>query len=74
MTVERLIFTNPTVGNTDATSGYVKGGTLQGDEEVLLTADMTTRELLEGIFIELKKLNLRQQEAFEEQVNDEDVL
>ena len=73
MTVEHIVFTDPTVGNTTATSGYVKGGTSQGGEEVLLTSDMTTRQLLEGILIELKKLNLRQDEAFEQPVNNEDV-
>jgi len=29
--------------------------------------------LLEGILIELKKINLRQEEAFEEIVTDEDI-
>jgi len=73
MTVKNIKFTDPTVGNTSATSGYVKGGTTQGGNETLLVADMSSRALLEGIYMELKKLNLRQEEAFEETVKNEDV-
>ena len=73
MTVEYLKYTNPTVGNTSDTSGYVKGGTTNGGQEVLLTADMTTRELLEGIYNELRILNLRQEIAFEETIKQEDL-
>jgi hypothetical protein len=36
-------------------------------------ADMTSRQLLEGILIELRKINLRQEEVFEETVTDEDI-
>ena len=73
MTVERLLYTDPTVGNTSGTSGYVKGGTTQGGQEVLLTSDMSSRELLAGILLELKKINLRQEIAFEETIKQEDL-
>ncbi len=73
MTVKNITFTDPTVGNTTDTAGFVKGGTANGNNEVLLTADMNSRDLLEGILIELRKLNLRQEEAFAERVNDEDI-
>ena len=73
MTITNIKFTNPTVGNTSDTSGYVKGGTTVKGQEALLVADMSTRSLLGGILLELKKLNLRQEAAFEEQVNDGDI-
>ncbi len=73
MTVNNITFTDPTKGNTSDTAGFVKGGTQQGNDDTLLTADMTTRDLLEGILTELKKMNLRQDDAFEVEINDEDV-
>lgn len=73
MPIETLVYNDPIVGNTEDTAGFVKGGTQVGGQSTLLTADMTTRELLEGIFMELRKLNLRQEEAFEETVNDGDI-
>jgi hypothetical protein len=73
MTVEHIVFTDPTVGTTEDNAGIVVGGTTQGGQNTLLTADMTTRQLLEGIFLELKKLNLRQEIAFEETVKEEDL-
>jgi hypothetical protein len=44
-----------------------------GGQDKLNVADFTTNELLGQILIELRKLNLRQEEAFEETVNDGDV-
>jgi hypothetical protein len=44
-----------------------------GGQDKLNVADFTTNELLGQILIELRKLNLRQESAFEETVNDGDV-
>ena len=73
MTVKNIIFTDTVSGSSSGTSSYVVGSTTDGGNNVLLTADMSTRQLLEGIYIELKKLNLRQESAFEETVSDGDI-
>jgi hypothetical protein len=55
---------DPTDLNADiTTSGQAK----------LNVADFSTNELLGQILIELKKLNLRQEAAFEETIHDGDV-
>ena len=76
--VKNITYTAPVTGTTSDNPTYISGGdggtVEEGGNSALVTADMTTRQLLEGILIELKKLNLRQQEVFEETVKDEDVL
>ncbi len=74
MSVKNIKYTTPSTGGSTSTATLVKGTTTVGGDETLLIADMTVRELLEQILIELRKLNLRQQEAFEETVNDGDIL
>lgn len=74
MTVRKIQFTAPTTGTSTSNATIVVGSEQVGGKTTLLIADMSARDLLEGIYIELKKLNLRQQEAFEETVNDEDIL
>ncbi|MHC4215828.1 MAG: hypothetical protein ACYSWP_20965 [Planctomycetota bacterium] len=71
--VETVLYRPPVTGTSTDNPNIVVGGTSVGGQSTLLTADMTTRELLEGILIELRKINLRQEEAFEEKVNDGDV-
>jgi len=86
MTVQTIKYTNPVTGTSTTNPTYISGsdtsdavtGGLIGNDASpsdysLLVADMTTRQLLEGIMIELKIMNLRQQEAFEETVNEDDV-
>ncbi len=73
MTVDKLIFKAPVTGTSSENAGIVVGSIQVGGQDTLLIADMSTRDLLEGIFIELKKLNLRQEEAFGEPINDEDI-
>ncbi len=73
MTVERVIFTDPVRGADSSTPGIVEGSETVNGQATLITADMTTRELLEGIYTELRKLNLRQEDAFEIEIKDEDV-
>jgi hypothetical protein len=73
MTINKIIFRDPTPGQSSSAPSIVEGSVTVGGDSTLLIADMSSRELLEGILIELKKLNLRQQEAFEEQVNDGDI-
>ncbi len=73
MGVETIKHVAPVTGTSSENAGIVVGGTSVGGQETLLTADMTSRDLLEGILIELKKLNLRQESVFEEQVNDGDI-
>ena len=73
MSIDNVKYIAPTPGTSSSSPSVVEGSTTVGGQNTLLTADMSSRELLEGIYIELKKLNLRQEEAFEETVNDEDV-
>ena len=73
MSIDNVKYIAPTPGTSSSSPSVVEGSTTVGGQSTLLTADMSSRELLEGIFIELKKLNLRQEEAFEETVNDEDI-
>ncbi len=73
MSIDNVKYLAPTPGTSSSSPSVVEGSTTVSGESTLLIADMTSRELLEGIYIELKKLNLRQQEAFEETVNNEDV-
>jgi len=71
--IESIEFFQPVQGTSSSTATVVKGSETVGGEETLLIADMTTQELLYSILIELKKINLRQQEVFQETVNDGDV-
>ncbi len=73
MTVDNVKFTTPTPGLSSSAPSVVEGSTVVGGQDTLLIADMSSRDLLEGIYIELRKLNLRQEEAFEETVNDGDL-
>ncbi len=73
MTVKNIKYTTPTTGGSTSTATIVKGTTAVGGQETLLIADMTVHQLMEQILIELRILNLRQQEAFEETVNEEDI-
>ena len=71
--VKHITYRPPVTGTGEDNPTFTEGGTQVGGVNTLLTADMGTQQLLEGILIELKKINLRQQEAFEETVKDEDV-
>ena len=73
MSIDNVKYLAPTPGTSSSSPSIVEGSTTVGGQDTLLTADMSSRELLEGIFIELKKLNLRQEAVFGEQVNDGDV-
>lgn len=73
MSIDKIIFKSPIPGISSATPSIVEGSVQVGGQDTLLIADMTSRELLEGILIELKKLNLRQEEAFEEEIHDGDL-
>ena len=66
-------YSQPFVGSTSTNPGTVIGTIQVGGKDTLLIADMEARNLLGAILIELKKLNLRQQEVFEETVKDGDV-
>jgi pyocin large subunit-like protein len=72
-TIKSIKWTKPVQGTSSSNATIVVGSETVGGEETLLIAEMTTRELLEGILITLKKIDLRQQEVFEETVNDGDV-
>ena len=73
MSINTIKYTSPMIGSSTDDPQAVEGTTTSGGQSVLLIADMTSRQLLEGILIELKKLNLRQEEVFEETVTDEDI-
>ncbi len=73
MPVEKIEYTQPNRGvNTDSPS-YIEGTTSSMGNNVMLTKDSGANELLYNILVELRKINLRQEEAFEETVNDGDV-
>ncbi len=74
MSIDNIVFKSPIPGSSSSSTSKVEGTTTVGGQDTLLIADMTSRDLLEGIYVELKKLNLRQDEAFEEIVKDEDIL
>ena len=73
MTIKNINYTTPRTGASASVPSIVEGAETVGGENTLLTADMDSRQLLEAILIELRILNLRQQEVFEETVNDEDL-
>jgi len=73
MSIDNVKYLAPTPGTSSGSASIVVGSTTVGGESTLLIADMSSRELLGAILTELKKLNLRQQEAFEETVKDDDV-
>ena len=74
-TVKNITYRAPIFGNTASNPLYTEdgAGVTESGNTTTLVADMSSRQLLEGILIELKKLNLRQDEVFEEIVNDEDI-
>ncbi len=72
-TIKNVKYTTPRAGGSSSTPGFVEGTVPVKGQDTLLIADMGVRQLLEGILIELKKINLRQEEVFEEQVNDGDI-
>ena len=76
--VKNITYRQPITGTTEDNPTYVSigesgGAVTVGGQDQLLVADLTSRQLLEGILIELKKLNLRQEEAFEETISDGDI-
>jgi len=73
MAITNIKYFTPQVGSTTDNPQVIEGAITIDGQPALLIADMTSRQLLEGILIELMKLNLRQQEAFEETILDEDV-
>jgi len=73
MGIDNIKYTSPRTGISTSNPSIVEGAETVGGENTLLTADMDSRQLLEAILIELRILNLRQQEVFEETVNDEDL-
>ena len=73
MAITNIKYFTPQVGSTTGNPQVIEGAVTVDGQPALLIADMTSRQLLEGILIELKILNLRQQEVFEETVKEEDV-
>ncbi len=73
MSIDKVVYKSPVFGSSSSNPSVTEGSATVKGQSTLLVADMTSRNLLEGIYLELKKLNLRQESAFEEQVNDGDV-
>ena len=73
MAIANIKYLTTQIGSTTDNPQVIEGAVTVDGQPALLIADMTSRQLLEGILIELMKLNLRQQEAFEETINDEDI-
>ena len=75
--VKNITYKQPVTGTSVDNPTYTSGGdgavVDESGNATTLVADMTSRQLLEGILIELRKINLRQQEVFEETVTDEDI-
>ena len=74
MAITNIKYFTPQVGSTTDNPQVIEGAVTIDGQPALLIADMTSRQLLEGILIELRILNLRQQEVFEETVKEEDIL
>ena len=76
--VKNITYRQPITGTSASNPTYTSGGAggviTESGAGTTLIADMTSRQLLEGILIELKKLNLRQEAVFGEPINDEDIL
>ena len=73
MTVDNVKYISPTPGLSSSSPSIVEGSTEVGGQDTLLIADTSVHDLLEQILIELKKINLRQEVVFGEQVNDGDI-
>ena len=73
MTINKITYNQPQTGASSDTATIVEGSTTIGAEDVLLISDMTVKELLEQILIELKIMNLRQEAVTGETVNYKDV-
>ena len=73
MSVDNVKVNPPIPGTSSSSPSIVEGSIVVGGQSTLLIADMTSRDLLEGILIELKKLNLRQDDAFEIEISSEDI-
>ena len=74
MAITNIKYFTPQVGSTTDNPQVIEGAVTVDGQPALLIADMDSRQLLEAILIELKILNLRQQEVFEETVKEEDIL
>ena len=72
--VKNITYRQPVPGTSTSNPSYIVGSVSIGGQDSLLIADTTVHQLLNEILVELKKLNLRQSEAFEEIITDEDVL
>lgn len=74
-TVKNITYRDPVRGTSTSNPVYTEDGAgiTEGGVTTTLIADMTSRQLLEGILIELKKANICLQEIAGETVNDEDV-
>ncbi len=74
MTIDNVKYVSPTPGTSTNNPSIVEGSAqVIGGKNILLVESMSARDLLESILIELRKLNLRQEEVFEETVNEEDI-
>lgn len=73
MSIDGIVFKSPIPGTSSKSTSKVEGTTVVNGQDTLLIADMSSRELLAGILIELKILNLRQQEVFKEAVSERDI-
>jgi hypothetical protein len=74
-TVKNITYKAPVRGTSTSNPVYTEdgAGVTESGQTTTLIADMTSRQLLEGILLELRKLNLRQEEAFEETISDGDI-
>lgn len=73
MTIKNVKYTTPTPGLSSDSPTIIEGSVEQGNDSIVLMSDMTVRDLLEQILIELKKMNLRQESVFGEPVNNGDI-
>ena len=73
MPVEKIEYVTPVRGVDTDSPSFVEGIVTSAGQRVILTKDSGAGELLYNILVELRKINLRQQEAFEETINDGDI-
>ena len=67
-------YRQPIPGNSSENPNIVVGDVEISGVPTMMISDMSTHELLCEMVLELRKINLRQEEAFEQEINDGDLL
>lgn len=73
--VKHITYRDPVLGNNADNPLYTgdSNAVVKGGGSVTMVSDQAVMQLLGEILVELKKINLRQEVAFEEPIHDGDV-